>query len=65
MDLPGYVEEGEKEEAWGDVSLGNVMVEFTLNSHNSPGAFIPVMLLVAGRVETACFLPTLGLMENP
>lgn len=47
---------GREGRSWGDVSLGKVMVEFTLNSHNCPGAFNPRMLLVAGRVETASSL---------
>lgn len=49
---------GKEGRSWGVVSLGNVMVEFTLNSGNSPGTFIRTMLLVAGRVErTSSLLP--------
>lgn len=62
---------GREERSWGDVSLGNMMVEFTLNRHSSPGTFggresgdglFPppsLVLFVFGIL-----VPTLGLMEN-
>lgn len=75
MHLPGYVEcrveEGE-ERSCGDVSLGNVMVEFTLNRHSSPGdafgcresgdGLFPPPSLVS--FVFGILVPTLGLMEN-
>lgn len=67
--------EGREGRSWGDVSLGNVMVEFTLNRHNSPGTFNPRMLLVESgdglflppslvSFVFRILVPTLGLMEN-
>lgn len=63
---------GREGRSWGDVSLGDMMVEFTLNRHSSPGdafgcresgdGLFPPPSLVS--FVFGILVLTLGLMEN-